>query len=344
MLRFNNDYNRSCHPSILSALETSWNESFDGYGQDEWCNRASHLIKQHLNCDDAQIHFVIGGTQANYVSIDFLLRPWEGVLCADTGHINVHETGAVEHIGRKCLPLANINGKITAHQIEQAATLYEESTTPEHVVVPRMVYLSQSTELGTVYTKSELYAIHDACIAHDLHLFIDGARMGYALNAEAADATLKDVAHVADIFTIGGTKCGALFGEAVVITNPRFQRYYRNAMKQNGAMLAKGWLLGIQFATLFENNLYFEITKNAASQALRIRDAFAEKGITQFIDSPSNQQFFVLNDKHMKALEHDFAFSLDHTEGPNRNICRFCTSWATTDEEVDELVRAIEKL
>ena len=189
MIRFNNDYNRSCHPAILKALEQSWSESYDGYGLDTWCERASELIKQHLNCDNAQIHFVVGGTQANYVGIDFMLRPWEGVICADTGHINVHETGAVEHIGHKCLPLPNENGKITAAQIDEAATLYEESDIPEHMVTPRMVYISQSTELGTLYSKEELFAIHDACAKHNLYLFLDGARLGYALAATKGSLT-----------------------------------------------------------------------------------------------------------------------------------------------------------
>ena len=301
MIRFNNDYNRSCHPTILKALEQSWSESYDGYGLDTWCEHASELIKQHLNCDNAQIHFVVGGTQANYVGIDFMLRPWEGVICADTGHINVHETGAVEHIGHKCLPLPNENGKITAAQIDEAATFYEESDIPEHMITPRMVYISQSTELGTLYSKEELFAVHDVCAKHNLYLFIDGARLGYALAATKGSLTLADIAHVADMFTIGGTKCGALFGEAIVITNPALQRNYRSAMKQNGAMLAKGWLLGIQFATLFEDNLYFKITEQAIEQALRIRDAFAEKGIAQFVESPTNQQFFILTDAHMRT-------------------------------------------
>lgn len=344
MIRFNNDYNRSCHPAILKALERSWSESYDGYGLDTWCERASELIKQHLNCDNAQIHFVVGGTQANYVGIDFMLRPWEGVICADTGHINVHETGAVEHIGHKCLPLPNENGKITAAQIDEAATLYEESDIPEHMITPRMVYISQSTELGTLYSKEELFAIHDACAKHNLYLFLDGARLGYALAATKGSLTLADIAHTADMFTIGGTKCGALFGEAIVITNPALQRNYRSAMKQNGAMLAKGWLLGIQFATLFEDNLYFKITEQAIEQALRIRDAFTEKGIAQFVESPTNQQFFILTDAHMRALEQDFVFMFDHAEGPNQNVCRFCTSWANTNEEIDALVNAITQL
>lgn len=344
MIRFNNDYNRSCHPSILKALQENEEGSYDGYGKDIWCEKAAKAIKKHLNCDNAEIHFVVGGTQANYIGIDFLLKPWEGVLCAETGHIHVHETGAVEHIGRKCLTLPAQEGKISATQIDEAATLYEKSDIPEHVVQPRMVYLSQPTELGTLYSKNELSAIEAVCAQHDLYLFIDGARMGYGLGSAEADFTLIDIAAAADMFTIGGTKCGALFGEAVVITKPALQNHYRSALKQNGGLLAKGWLLGMQFSALFENDLYFTITREANIQAARIREAFARKGIKRFVSSPTNQQFFVLSDHHMKELEKNFSFMFDHAEAPDQNVCRFCTSWATTNEEVDALVEAIDKL
>lgn len=344
MIRFNNDYNRTGHPAVLAALAATMEESYEGYGIDPCCERATELIKAHLNCPEAQVHYVIGGTQANYIGISFLLRPWEGVLCADTGHINVHETGAPEHVGHKCLTMPNTNGKISAEQIKEQLDIFEIGGIQEHVVVPKMVYLSQPTEVGTVYSLAELEAISAVCKENGLYLFIDGARMGYGLAAEGADFTLADIARVSDMFYIGGTKCGALFGEAVVITNPAVQSNYRNAMKQNGAMLAKGWLLGAQFAALFTDNLYFKITESAIAKALRIRDAFTAIGVEQFVESPTNQQFFILSDAQMAALETNFTFMFDHIIEPNRNMCRFCTSWASTDEEIDALCAAIAQL
>lgn len=344
MIRFNNDYNRTGHPAVLSAIANTMNDSFGGYGQDECCERATALIKEQIACPQAEVHYLVGGTQCNYISIGFLLRPWEGTLCADTGHINVHETGAPESVGHKCLTLPNTNGKITAEQIEREAVLFETSDIQEHIVQPKLVYISQATEVGTVYSLAELEAIHAVCKAHDLYLFIDGARLGYALASEGADFTLADIARVADMFYIGGTKCGALFGEALVITNPALRPHFRSSIKQNGALLAKGWLLGAQFEALFTDDLYYKITEGAIARALRIRDAFKAIGVEQFVESPTNQQFFILTDAQMATLEQDFTFMFDHAVGPNQNVCRFCTSWATTDEEVDTLCAAILKL
>ncbi len=344
MIRFNNDYNRSAHPAVLRAIAQSGEESFDGYGLDVRCQRAAQLIKDQLNCPQAEVHFVVGGTQANVICIDHALRPWECVVCADTGHINAHETGAPEHLGHKNLTLPHTAGKISAAQVEQAAVLYEESDIPEHVVKPRMVYISQSSEFGTVYSLAELEELAAVCRAHGLLLFIDGARLGYALAAQGADFTLADIARVADVFTVGGTKCGALFGEAIVVTNPDLQPCFRNSIKQNGAMLAKGWALGVQFEALFEDGLYLRMMDEATAQALRIRDAFAAAGVQEFVASPTNQQFVILSDAQMEALGHEFVFSFDHALGPSRNVCRFCTSWATTAEEVDTLLAAIQKL
>ncbi len=344
MIRFNNDYNRTGHPAVLAALAETAHETYDAYGLDTCCEHASELIKEQLDCPEAQIHYLVGGTQSNTVAIDFMLRPREGILCAETGHINVHETGAPEHIGHKCLALPQNAGKIAAAQVEAAAILYETSDIQEHIVKPKMVYLSQASEVGTVYSRGELEAIHEVCMAHDLYLFIDGARLGYALAAEGADFTLADIAHVADMFSIGGTKCGALFGEAVVITNPVLQPHFRAALKQNGAILAKAWLLGAQFAALFTDGLYVKITRNAIAQALRIRDAFAAAGVKQFVESPTNQQFFILSDAQMASLGGNFAFMFDHALAPDQNVCRFCTSWASTDDEIDALCAAIAGL
>lgn len=344
MYRFNNDYNHGAHPAILDALAQTNDTAFGGYGIDEWCDRAEELIMRHLDCPQARVHFLVGGTQANFTGLDCMLRPWEGVLCAETAHIHVHETGALEHIGHKCLALPTEDGKLTADQVEHEAALYEQSDIPEHVVAPKVVYVSQPTEVGTIYHKAELDALADACHAHGLYLFVDGARMGYGLAADGADATLADVARAADMFYIGGTKCGALFGEAMVITNPALQPGFRNAMKQNGGMLAKGWLLGLQFAVLFQDGLYFKITEHAIAQALSIRDAFTAIGVDQYVESPTNQQFFVISDSQMAQLQRDFVFHFDHAEGPDRNVVRFCTAWSTSDDEVDALISAIAQL
>lgn len=344
MYRFNNDYNHGAHPAILEALANANDRAFGGYGIDECCEHAEQLILSYLECPQARVHFLVGGTQANFTGLSCMLRPWEGVICADTGHIHVHETGALEHVGHKCLALPGDAGKLSAAQVECEAALFERSDIPEHVVAPRVVYLSQPTEVGTVYSLAELEAIGQVCREHGLYLFVDGARLGYGLAAEGVDASLADIARLADMFYIGGTKCGALFGEAVVVSNPDLQPGFRSAMKQNGALLAKGWLLGIQFAALFEDGLYFEITRHAISQALRIRDAFAGIGVEQFVESPTNQQFFVLTDGQMERLREDFVFHFDHAEAPDRNVVRFCTAWSTSDEEVDALVEAIAAL
>ena len=252
MIRFNNDYNCGAHPRVIEALAATNEESHPGYGLDEWCERGAQAIRDHAAAPHAAVHFVVGGTQANFLVIASALRPYQSVVSADTGHINVHETGAVEHAGHKVQALPSIDGKITAAQVEEVAHAFATSTVPEHVVQPKMVYVSYTTEFGTLYAKRELEELSAACRAHGLYLFVDGARMGYGLAAPESDVTLADIARLADAFTVGGTKCGALFGEAVVLANPALHEGFRSNMKQNGAMLAKGWLLGLQFATLFE--------------------------------------------------------------------------------------------
>lgn len=346
LIRFNNDYNHGAHPSILEALLCTNDESFPGYGTDLWCDRAQELIREAAQAPKAQVHFVTGGTQANFTVISAALRPWESVISADTGHIHAHETGAVEHIGHKIETLPAVDGKITAQQIEGLAVSYELSDVPEHITQPKMVYLSYSTEFGTLYSRAELEAIAQVCKDYGLYLFVDGARMGYGLGSAEADLTLADFARLCDVFTIGGTKCGALFGEAVVLTNLDLfgEFYFRNNIKQNGGMLAKGWLLGLQFATLFENNLYFEITRRADEQAMRLRDAFREAGVPFYIESPTNQQFVVLHKRVLQELSKKYTFENEGTVDEAHGIARFCTSWATKDEEVDELIADIQLL
>lgn len=344
MIRFNNDYNHGAHPEILRALEQTNDESYGGYGLDIWCEKASGEIKKYLDCPQAAVHFMVGGTQVNFTVIAAALRPYQSVICAESGHIHVHETGAVENTGHKITALPSKDGKICAQQIREAAEAYRNSDVQEHITQPKMVYLSFSTEYGTVYSKKELEEISEVCRSYSLYLFIDGARLGYGLGAEDGDVTLADIAKAADVFYCGGTKCGALFGEAVVITNPELQVDFRSYIKQNGAMLAKGWLLGLQFYTLFRDGLYFRITKQADEYAMEIRKAFREKGIPAFVESPTNQQFVILKNSQMEKLARKYVFEFEGKTDENHSCVRFCTSWSTTEEEVRQLTEDIRSL
>lgn len=344
MIRFNNDYNHGAHPQILEALENINDESYGGYGLDPWCEKASQEILKYLDCPEAKVHFLIGGTQANFTVIASALRPYQSVICADTGHIHAHETGAVENTGHKIQTLPNTDGKITAAQIAAEAELYCTSGVKEHITQPKMVYISFSTEYGTIYSRKELSEISEVCKKYGLYLFIDGARLGYGLGSEQSDVTIRDIAHFADVFYCGGTKCGALFGEAVVITNPLLQTDFRSYIKQNGAMLAKGWLLGLQFYVLFKDGLYFDITRKADEYAMRIKRAFEAKGIPSYIESPTNQQFVVLDNSQMERLSQKYVYEYELKVDETHHCVRFCTSWSTKEEEVDELIADIERL
>lgn len=344
MIRFNNDYNHGAHPLILKALEETNSNSYGGYGMDEICAAAREEIKKYLDCPEAAVHFLVGGTQANFTVIAAALRPYQSVISADTGHINAHETGAVENTGHKIHALKNTDGKISAEQIEAEALLYAESGIKEHITQPKMVYISHPTEYGTLYTKKELEDIRRVCDKYGMYLFLDGARLAYALGAEGSDVDLKALAALCDVFYIGGTKCGALFGEAVVICNPSLNVDFRSYIKQNGGMLAKGWLLGLQFYTLFKDGLYLEIGKEADRQAMCIKEAFAKKGIASYIDSCTNQQFVVVSDAQYKALAANYVFEDEGRTPEGRPIIRFCTSWSSTAEEVEALCSDIEKL
>ena len=342
MIRFNNDYNRSAHKKVLEAIINTAPESYGGYGIDPWCEKAEREIKKYLDCEKAKVHFLVGGTQANFTVITAALRSYQGVISADSGHIHVHETGAVENTGHKIHALPATDGKISAKQIADEARLYAESGVKEHITQPKMVYLSHPTELGTVYTLKELEEISAVCKEYSMYLFVDGARMAYGL--AASDVTAKDLARLCDVFYFGGTKCGAMFGEAVVITNPDLQTDFRSYIKQNGAMLAKGWLLGLQFATLFENGLYFELGKEAVELALKIKNAFVKKGIPLFVDSPTNQQFVVLSEAQMEKLSKNYVFEYENRVDDTHHCVRFCTGWSTKPEEVETLIKDIEVL
>lgn len=344
MIRFNNDYNHGAHPAILEALSQTNDTAYGGYGLDQWCEAAADEIKKYLDRPDAAIHFLVGGTQTNFTVISASLRPYQSVISAESGHIFSHETGAVEACGHKVEALPATDGKITAAQIAEKAESYRTSGVKEHIPQPRMVYLSHPTEYGTIYSKKELEDIRTVCDEYGLYLFVDGARMGYGLGSPEADLTLADFARLTDAFYIGGTKCGAMFGEAVVILNPALKTDFRSYIKQKGGMLAKGWLLGLQFHTLFRDGLYFQITKKAVDQAMRLRQAFEEKGIPAYINSPTNQQFVVLENGQMETLAKGYYFEMDHKVDDRHTCVRFCTSWSSTDEDIDSLIADIRAL
>ncbi len=344
MIQFQCDYNEGAHPRILERMVETNFEQTVGYGEDHYCEEARQLIKKACGREDADIDFLVGGTQANATVISSILKPYQGVVCAHTGHINVHETGAIEHGGHKVLAVVSENGKLSAEGLLGAIESHYEEDGPEHTVQPGMVYISFSTETGTIYSLSELEDIRKICDNYSIPLFIDGARLGYGLASEGCDVTLNDIARLADVFYIGGTKQGALFGEAVVITNDRLKKDFRYCIKQNGGMLAKGRLLGIQFLTLFEDGLYFELASNAVRQALRIRDAFKKKGFAFLAESPSNQQFPILPEEVLKRLNENYMFSIWQKIDDGHTAVRFCTSWATRTEAVDRLIADIEAL
>lgn len=344
MIRFECDYAEGAHPKVLELLSKSNFDQTPGYGEDVYCEKARAIIKKLCQSDSAEVHFLVGGTQANTTVIASILRPHQGVVCAETGHINVHETGAIEATGHKVLTLPSTDGKITASQVKKLYENHWNDATHEHMVQPGMVYISNPTENGTLYTKEELTKLSDVCRKCDLPLYLDGARLGYGLMAEGNDLTLPDIARLCDVFYIGGTKVGALFGEAVVITNTSLQKDFRYFIKQHGGMLAKGRLLGIQFIALLENDLYFEISNHADKLAYKIKDAFKHKGYSFLFDSVTNQQFPIIPDAQLKVLEKKYVFSLwKHTNKDNSAV-RFCTSWATKEEDVEQLLKDIRSL
>ena len=320
------------------------------YGEDEYCAKAAAQIKRLCDAPDADVHFFVGATQANLTVIAAALKPWQGVLCADSGHIHVHETGSIEATGHKCLALPGKNGKITARQIRKAVEEHRANASHEHEVQPGMVYISNPTEVGTLYNKEELTDISAACYELGLYLFVDGARMAYGLTSPANDLSLQDYAALCDVFYLGGTKCGALFGEAVVITNDDLKPDFRYCLKQHGGMLAKGRLLGEQFLALLDgedgsgSSLYFTMAKKADEQALRIRAAFEAKGCKVLHDSPTNQQFFVLPDEWYNKLAETYAMTHMGKPDKHHTAVRVCTSWATKDEAVEQLIADVNGL
>lgn len=341
MIRFECDYAEGAHPQIMNALMETNKEQTPGYSTDEHCDRARAYIREACGAPDAAVEFLVGGTQANATVISACLRPYQGALCAGSGHINIHETGAIEAYGHKVLSMPGKDGKITAAQIQEACDEHFNDVDHEHIVQPGMVYISWPTECGTLYTKDELTAISEVCKKTGLKLFVDGARCGYGLEAPGNDVTLKDLAALSDVFYIGGTKVGALFGEAVVITNPEIRKDFRYFMKQHGGMLAKGRLLGIQFETLFKDGLYGEISAHAIRMAMRVKAAFEKCGVSFFFPSNTNQQFPILSKEQLEKLGEKYAFCFWQKVDENHSAVRFCTSWATKEENVCALEKDI---
>lgn len=344
MILFHNDYSEGCHESILRAMAATNLEQTPGYGEDGYCKRAAEKIRTLCGDTDLGVHFLVGGTQANLTVIAAALRPHQGVIGAVSAHIHVHETGAVEATGHKVLAVPSNDGKVTAQQVERVVMEQRNSGCEEHMVQPKLVYISNPTELGTLYTLSELEALRSTCDRYGLYLFLDGARLGYGLEAAGNDVTLGDLARLCDAFYIGGTKVGALFGEAVVIRNPAINEDFRYLIKQHGGMLAKGRLLGLQFDTLFTDGLYFKLASHADRMADRIRDALQELEVPLLVENTTNQIFPILPDSVLERLSGEFTFTEQERVDESHRAVRFCTSWATQQENVDALCDALKRL
>ena len=337
MLFFDNDYSEGAHKKVLEHLVKTNMEQLPGYGADHYCESAKEKIKEACGCPDADVQFIVGGTQTNQIVISTMLKPYEGVIAAETGHVSTHEAGAIECTGHKVLTLPHEAGKIGADVLDDWLHSFYEDENHEHMVFPGMVYISHPTEYGTLYTKGELAELSAVCSQYGIPLYLDGARLGYGLAAEGTDVTLKDVAEYCDVFYIGGTKVGALCGEAVVFTKENMPLHFMTMVKQRGALLAKGRLLGIQFDALFTDNLYSEISRNAIVTADRLKQILKEKGYEFYIDSPTNQIFVILENEKMEQLKQNVVFSFWEKKDEDHTVVRFATSWATRMEDVEKL-------
>ena len=344
MLYFNSDYTAGAHPEVLERLVATNLEHTVGYGNDPYSERARELIRTATGQREAQVMFLVGGTQTNATAIDGILRRHEGVLAADSGHIAVHESGAIEASGHKVLTLPHRDGKVSATDVERYIKEFYADDTYPHMVAPGMLYISQPTEYGTIYSLSELESLGRVCRENSIPLYIDGARLGYGLMSEGADFTLQDVARIADVFYIGGTKMGALFGEALVVRNKALLNNLFPLVKQHGALLAKGRLLGLQFEALFNNDLYERIGRHAVTMAVRIREIFRSAGYEVVSESPTNQQFFRLPNSTIDRLRERVSFDYWGARGEECSVVRFVTSWATTEESVEQLADIIASI
>ena len=340
-MKFKCDYMEGVHPRILERLVETNLEQTAGYGNDPYCVSAKKKILEACQCPDGEVHFLVGGTQTNATVIAALLHMYDGVLAAETGHVNVHEAGAIEYTGHKVLTLPQKDGKISAESVENYLKWFYADENHEHMVQPGMVYLTHPTEYGTLYTAEELKAIHGICQRYAIPLYVDGARLGYALAARKTDVTLPVLAQNCDIFYIGGTKVGAFCGEAVVIPKKGLIPKFFTTIKQHGALLAKGRLIGIQFDTLFTDGLYQEISAHAIRMAEKLKKALMEKGYTMYLDSPTNQQFVLLDNKKKKELLEQVDFDFFENYDSEHTVMRFVTSWATREEDVDRLIEIL---
>lgn len=339
MLHFDSDYMRGAHPEVMRRLMETNLIQTPGYGSDDYTSHAKKLILEACCVPEGEVFFLVGGTQTNSTVIDALLSRHEGVLAADSAHINVHEAGAIEATGHKVIVLPAENGKISAKAVDDYVSAFYSDDTYQHMVAPGMVYISHPTELGTLYSHDELKELSDICRKHNIPLYLDGARLGYALAADPDGVTLKDIAELCDVFYIGGTKVGALFGEAVVATRKDLLRNFFPLVKQHGALLAKGRLLGLQFETLFTDNLYVNISRNAIQTAMMLKEGFRAKGFETFIDSPTNQQFFILPNEEVDRLSEIATFEYWGPRGEKYSTVRFVTDWATTQQDIETLLK-----
>lgn len=342
MLSFESDYNNGCHPNILRRLAETNDQQSLTYGYDEWTESAKSRIKAACGVPDAQIWFLVGGTQTNSTVIDSILHTYEGVVAVNTAHINTHEAGAIEFTEHKVITIPGHNGKMDADDLDQFMNDFLHDGNAEHSVYPGMVYITFPTELGTLYTAREIDDIYRVCQHYHLPLYVDGARLGYGLMSKENDVTLPYLAHHCDVFYIGGTKQGALCGEAVVFTHQNAHPHFFNIIKQHGALVAKGRLIGLQFDTLFTDNLYFELSRHADELAMKMKEIFRKKGYKIYIDSPTNQQFVVLPNSEVARLSNRVGFTIWGKYDNQRTICRFVTSWATTDEQLESLREIVE--
>ena len=343
MTYFTSDYVNGAVPEVLNHLLETNSKNLTGYGSDDYCEIAISKIKKACNKPDADVYFLTGGTQTNQIVISTVLKPFEGVIAANTGHVSGHEAGAIEFSGHKVLQISHKDGKLSDNSIENLIRDFYNDRNHEHMVFPGMVYISLPTEYGTLYSKNELQNIYQVCQKYNIFLYIDGARLGYALASPQNDLSLSDIANLCDAFYIGGTKVGALCGEALIFTNNRFETpaHFITQIKQHGALLAKGRLLGVQFDALFTDNLYYKIGEHGILMAEKLKSIFKTKDFRFYLESPTNQQFIILENSKMEELSKTIAFSFWEKYDENHTVVRFATSWSTTQQDLEELEKAL---
>lgn len=337
MISFESDYIAGAHPKVLARLLETNMEPLSGYGMDKYCESAREKIKKACECPQAEVHFLVGGTQTNAIVISSMLKEYEGVIAAKTGHISIHEAGAIEYTGHKVLEIEQENGKICAEALKSYLETFHGDENHEHMVFPGMVYISHPTEYGTLYSRKELEDLAEICHMYEIPLYMDGARLGYGLMSRNTDVTLADIARYCDVFYIGGTKVGALCGEAVVFTKNNAPKHFMTVIKQKGALLAKGRVLGVQFDTLFTDNLYFEISRHAIELAERLKEVLLKKGYTFYIESPTNQQFVIMEDTKLEKIKETVAVSFWEKYDETHTVIRLATGWSTTEEDLIQL-------